>query len=480
MVRLDEVGKIVTGSTPPKARQDYYGGNFPFVKPGELLQGSVSDSVDHLSDTGSEVADVAPTGSVLVSCIGNLGKTGLATRPVAFNQQINVIIPNNPEHSKWVFYAVQTSDFFSQLAAVSSATTIAIVNKGKFSKLKIPLAPDSEQRRIVAEIEKQFTRLEAGVSALKRVQANLKRYRAAVLKAACSGELVPTEAELCREDLTAKERKEHKNGDQPTPDTRRPTPEFETGAELLERILIERRKNWLESNRQSKSKNRKYREPAAPDTANLPPLPEGWTRASVASLAKLENGDRSKNYPSRSAFVSVGIPFINAGHLERGKVQMSEMNYISEERYALLRAGKTIPGDILFCLRGSLGKVALVANIDRGAIASSLVIVRSFRSSFTPYLLCYLSSWWAHQMIAKYNNGSAQPNLSAADLAKFAVPLPPLAEQMRIVAEVERRLSVVEEMEAVVTANLQRATRLRQSILQKAFEGKLCAHTERN
>ena len=181
-VELREVGKIVTGSTPPKARQEYYGGSFPFVKPGELLHCPVSDSIDRLSDAGSEVADVAPAGGVLVSCIGNLGKTGLATRPVAFNQQINAIIPHVREHSKWVFYAVQAPDFASQLAAFSSATTIAIVNKGKFSTLRIPLAPDNEQQRIVAEIEKQFTRLDAGVAALRRVQANLKRYRAAVLK----------------------------------------------------------------------------------------------------------------------------------------------------------------------------------------------------------------------------------------------------------------------------------------------------------
>ncbi len=88
----------------------------------------------------------------------------------------------------------------------------------------------------MAEIEKQFTRLEAGVAALRRVQANLKRYRAAVLKAACEGRLVPTEAELAK----AENRK------------------FETGEELLARILTERRKNW-----QGRGK---YKEPAAPET----------------------------------------------------------------------------------------------------------------------------------------------------------------------------------------------------------------------
>ncbi len=108
----------------------------------------------------------------------------------------------------------------------------------------------------MAEIEKQFTRLEAGVAALRRVQANLKRYRAAVLKAACEGRLVPTEAELQKSAGRGQKSKT----------------KFETGAELLARILTERRQNW-----QGRGK---YKEPAAPDTANLPSLPEGWTWAS--------------------------------------------------------------------------------------------------------------------------------------------------------------------------------------------------------
>ena len=84
-VELRQVGEIVTGSTPPKARKELYGGSFPFVKPGELLNCPVSESEDRLSDEGAKVADVAPVGSVLASCIGNLGKTGLATRLVDCN-----------------------------------------------------------------------------------------------------------------------------------------------------------------------------------------------------------------------------------------------------------------------------------------------------------------------------------------------------------------------------------------------------------
>ena len=123
----------------------------------------------------------------------------------------------------------------------------------------------------MAEIEKQFTRLEAGVTALRRVQVNLKRYRAAVLKAACEGKLVPTEAELARVGRVPPRgvrpnAKSAASGDAACNDA-----PYETGEQLLQRILAERRKNWTGRG--------KYKEPAAPDTAKLPPLPEGWTWA---------------------------------------------------------------------------------------------------------------------------------------------------------------------------------------------------------
>ena len=120
-------------------------------------------------------------------------------------------------------------------------------------RLPLPLPPLPEQRRIVAEIEKQFTRLDASVAALKRTQANLKRYRASVLKAACEGTLVPTEAELARAEGR----------------------DYEPADRLLDRILAERRARW-----ESQDKRRgQYKEPAAPDTSDLPELPEGWVWA---------------------------------------------------------------------------------------------------------------------------------------------------------------------------------------------------------
>lgn len=123
---------------------------------------------------------------------------------------------------RFVRYYLESPVGSKRLLGDMTGTAIRRIILRKIKETEIPVAPLPEQRRIVAEIEKQFTRLEAGVAALRRVQANLKRYRAAVLKAACEGRLVPAEAELA-----------HDEG--------RP---FESGQQLLARILTDRRQNW--------------------------------------------------------------------------------------------------------------------------------------------------------------------------------------------------------------------------------------------
>lgn len=168
-------------------------------------------------------------------------------------------------------------------------------------------------------------------------------------------------------------------------------------------------------------------------------LPNSWKWVRLGNLCRLENGDRSKkNYPNKSALVSEGVPFVNAGHLVNGHIDRKTITFITKARFDSLRSGKFKNGDILFCLRGSLGKAALVEGFDAGAIASSLVIVKIHPYLSPQYFLHYFNSPLSSQMIKKYDNGTAQPNLSAAALAKFLIPLPPLAEQKRIVARVEQ------------------------------------------
>ena len=177
-------------------------------------------------------------------------------------------------------------------------------------------------------------------------------------------------------------------------------------------------------------------------------VPTNWRWVCLAELAQFINGDRSKNYPSKSYRVADGVPFINAGHLSNGDVSLADMDYITEEHFDRLGGGKVQRGDVLYCLRGSLGKSAIVSSITRGSIASSLLIVRPRKMILASFLHAYLISPLGGLMIAKYDNGSAQPNLSAANVKKYLFPLPPLLEQRRIVAKLDELMVLCDRLEA--------------------------------
>jgi len=159
----------------------------------------------------------------------------------------------------------------------------------------------------------------------------------------------------------------------------------------------------------------------------------------LSSVIKFENGDRGKNYPSKKHQFSVGIPFINAGDLSLdGEITEKGMVYINEDRFKLLGAGKIELDDILFCLRGSLGKCALNKTYKKGAIASSLVIMRPEKKKILPkFLLAYLRSGLIKEYIRNTASGTAQPNLSAKTVGNYEIPLPSIEKQELILNKIE-------------------------------------------
>lgn len=169
-----------------------------------------------------------------------------------------------------------------------------------------------------------------------------------------------------------------------------------------------------------------------------------WDKVKLKDICDFENGDRGVNYPSKLHRVNLGIAFINAGHLTDQGIDMDNMDYISKERFDLLSGGKVKPDDILFCLRGSLGKYAKVENIQEGAIASSLVIIRSKGRILVDFLMAYLGSKLFSDMISGSKNGVAQPNLSVSSVRNFEIPLPSLEIQKQIVEKIGNERLLVE------------------------------------
>jgi type I restriction enzyme, S subunit len=329
------------------------------------------------------------------------------------------------------------------LTGKMTGTAIRRIILRQIKETPVPIAPLSAQQSIVAEIEKQFSRLDEAVANLKRVKANLKRYKAAVLKAAVEGKL--------------------------TEDWRKQHPDVEPASELLKRILAERRAKWKEKG--------KYKEPAAPVTTSLPLLPEGWTWATVDQLTAdaLIGMDRGRAQQSERP---LGVPYIKMNNVTMdGRLVLDGLVYVAasadeRNRYAIKC------GDLLFNTRNSkelVGKVALVRNIPPTAIYNNNLLRIRVRAEVLPEFVCFqmcADGFRRRMELIK----RATTNVAAVygkDLFPLPIALPPLVEQRQIVAEVEQRLSVIGKLEAAVASNFQRADRLRQSVLREAFSGTL-------
>ena len=206
-------------------------------------------------------------------------------------------------------------------------------------------------------------------------------------------------------------------------------------------------------------------------------IPESWEWCRISNLFQLINGDRGKNYPSKEKLHESGeIPFISAINMQNGTVNKSNLLYVDKEQYDKLNSGKLFQNDLVVCIRGSLGKFCIYP-FDIGAIASSLVILRRFGEINNDFLALYIQSPLFFDEIRKYDNGTAQPNLSAKDLSDFFLPIPPLSEQKRIVAKIEELLPYIERYgkaeEHLTALNTTFPEALKKSILQEAVQGKL-------
>ena len=188
--KLGEIFNIVTGKTPSKKIREYFNGNIPFVKPSDLgLSDYIENSEDTLTQDGFKKAPFIPKNSVLVSCIGNLGKKAILKQNGSCNQQINAILPNSNFDMKFVFYYIDIIKPWMEQNA--SATTISILNKSRFEQMPFIYPNLVEQKTIVYKLDDSFAKIENAITNLINAKENLKLYKQSVLKSAFNGDLLP-------------------------------------------------------------------------------------------------------------------------------------------------------------------------------------------------------------------------------------------------------------------------------------------------
>ena len=200
-------------------------------------------------------------------------------------------------------------------------------------------------------------------------------------------------------------------------------------------------------------------------------MKEGWELHTLGDVATFINGDRSTNYPSKKDYVVDGIPFVNAGNLIQTGLDIASLNFISQDKYDSLTQGRFVEGDILFCLRGTLGKHSIVQNGLKGAVASSLVIIRTKDGFCNKYISYYLD--YKQPFIERLNNGAAQPNIPAKTMKGFSIQFPPNQKQQQSIVEyLDSAFAKIDAMKANAEKALNEAKALFQASLKEMLEPK--------
>ena len=296
-------------------------------------------------------------------------------------------------------------------------------------KSTIPLPPLAEQQRIVTKIEELFSQLDAAVEALKKVRAELKRYRQAVLKYAFEGKLT----------------EEWRKKNPPLPI------EMLRGNGYLSPLSKEGKKEF----------------------DDLPELPEGWVWTKLEEIAAF-----NPKFHGEDIIKDIEVSFLPMRCVEEltGHIDLSITKKLSEVRkgYTSFSEGDVLFAKITPCMEN--GKVAIVHDLKNGIGFGSTEfhIIRPFESVLRYFLFFFLIQEDLRKDAQRNMTGSAgQLRVPVGYMQQISIPLPSLSEQQQIVSEIERRFSVADEVEKTVGACLQQAQRLRQSILKRAFEGKL-------
>lgn len=328
---------------------------------------------------------------------------------------------------------------------------LAHITKGKFDSSEIPLPPLAEQHRIVAKIEELFSDLDAGIASLKQAQAQLKTYRQAVLKYAFEGK------------LTAAWREQNKP---------------EPAEKLLAQIKAEREKQNVGATRRvaptkrngNSKKPKEFPPLTEAELAELPELPEGWCWVKLGGVAEsIQYG-----YTAPSSNTPIGPKMLRITDIQDYKVDWNEVPFcgIPSEQKAnyLLKEG-----DLVFARTGAtVGKSFLIKGmIPESVFASYLIRIRLPKTVNEQFLYSFFQSIYYWQQITEGQVGIGQPNVNGTKLSELIFPMSSRDEQHQIVQEIESRLSVCDKLEESIKESLQKAEALRQSILKKAFAGKL-------
>lgn len=375
---------------------------------------------------------VGKAASVESECVATFGAFCGAVRPAT------------PLDAAYVGMFFQTRKYRSVISELAAGTNINNLKREYFEELDIPVAPLPEQRRIVAKAECLLEQVNLAKARLDRVRGILKRFRQAVLAAACSGELTRTwrAARSCSE----------------------------TAQQLQERIWEARRKRVAEGGVMRPKTGTTSERPLDSDIESFE-LPDTWRWACWDDLCDWITYGFTRPMPH----VECGIPIVTARHVTGSQIDFSSVDFTPRHAFDEL-SDKDRPrrGEMLITKDGTIGRAAIVESDTPFCINQSVMVLRFGGLSANPrYLLRAIESPWTQDLIDEGAKGSAIRHIAITAFGRFPVPLPPLDEQVEIAERVERLFGIANAIERRVANTASRVEKLPQAILAKAFSGQL-------
>ncbi|GEA25851.1 type-1 restriction enzyme EcoKI specificity protein [Microcystis aeruginosa NIES-4325] len=458
---------ITGGSQPPKSK-------FSEVKKdGYVRLWQIRDLGDNpvpVFVDKSLVSKFCSDGDILIGRYGaSVGKVFWA-KDGAYNVAlVKLIFDDKIFHKSFLFYFLQ-SLYFQRYLKLISKTAQSGFNRSDLYNIELPIAPLPEQHRIVEKIEELFSELDDGVASLKKALEQLKTYRQAVLKWAFEGK------------LTEKWRNTHQDS-------------LEDADTLLEQIKAERKRHyqqqladWKQALKEWENNGKEAKKPTKPqqpkdlppltkeELSNLPSLPNGWMWVKLGNLCDIIGGvTKGRKLEGKN---TISLPYLRVANVQDGYLDLSVIKYIEVlpedlEKYRL------VSGDILYTEGGDRDKLGR-GTIWRNEISDCIHQNHVFRArTFQQLIKSLYISYFSQTQTARnhfFKHGKQTVNLASINmtvLSNLPIVLCSTVEQKLILDEIESRLSVCDQLEATLTENLNKADALRQSILKRAFEGKL-------
>jgi len=460
-LRLGDAGLCSTGKTPSTKQAEFFGGKIEFVGPGNITpQGQLLKADKFLTELGVEQSTSASTGDLLMVCIGgSIGKSAVAIERIAFNQQINAIHPIEilPNFLK---QAVSTNTFYISVLDKSTGSATPIINRSKWEELLIPVAPLAEQHRIVAKVDElmalcdqleqqteqsltahqtlvevllasltsdistdgdnkedfqtSWQRIAEHFDVLFTTEASIAQLKQTILQLAVMGKLVPQ------------------------------NPNDEPASVLLEKIAEEKAQLIAEK----KIKKQKPL-PAITDEEKPFELPTGWAFERLGNLtSRLGSGSTPRG--GKSAYVDTGIIFLRSQNVWNDGLKLNDTAYITEETHHKMENTHVFPNDVLLNITGaSLGRSTIFPEkLVTANVSQHVTIIRLLETSMCEFVHLGIKSPLVQKLVWGRQVGMAIEGLSKKVLEQFEFPVPPLAEQHRIVAKVDELMALCEQLKA--------------------------------